>query len=670
MLLGENKKVMKFLALIVLGIFLVSVFSFSYVSAQSNPIVGVITNQGLNFLGMPSGTQQAINLILCAQSSGLTCVGGFVKGQIKGQLLKVVAEISPEAEQIIGLYNQVQPLIDSGKMVFEEGGEMKIDGEGNTISADGVIIEGGDDLDISNLVNKDLGEGSIKAQGISFSKEGGISRIDFTEEGGSLTIGDDKFENIASSENGESYIEMRSDGTIVGASFSTNEKGGSYNFNGLKVKAPANSHVEYVTGPFSPPTTKVSVDGEANLAKLPSFDGKGNIKDSELGNVEYDILEGKKLTLPDGTVASNGKLIFDSANPEGYIPRNSEITLNKVLVTTRNEDVFLRGNFGNDANFDYSKSALYIKDNYYQAYGNMKLNFDSPVSYGNGEIYLDGDGAYLTLDSNKITVNPWARKNGDSYLRLGNEARNFDGGSLKKLPFLEKVKLNGLPALDVDSSIQPYDFNSGNYVVGDEEIIGGVSGTSVDGDRSTLLSRAKEVISYPVSSVKKIILDIPEEVVGAEQVSKNIEEPVKPDFTINRLFEEDVNVRISSRFGYRKDPMTRRDKLHSGIDIAAPYGSKIKAFGDGEVVYSGTGNGYGNIIVIKQDDGLTTAYAHNSKNMVEVGNMVSSGDVIGMIGSEGRSTGPHVHFEIRKGSALDYQNFFDLEPVDPQGFLH
>ncbi len=87
--------------------------------------------------------------------------------------------------------------------------------------------------------------------------------------------------------------------------------------------------------------------------------------------------------------------------------------------------------------------------------------------------------------------------------------------------------------------------------------------------------------------------------------------------------------------------------MHNGIDIAAPIGTKIKAATGGEVIYSGERPGYGKVVIIKNSAGLETIYAHNKENLVNQGDIVNQGDVIATVGITGRTTGPHVHFEVR-----------------------
>jgi murein DD-endopeptidase MepM/ murein hydrolase activator NlpD len=118
------------------------------------------------------------------------------------------------------------------------------------------------------------------------------------------------------------------------------------------------------------------------------------------------------------------------------------------------------------------------------------------------------------------------------------------------------------------------------------------------------------------------------------------------------------NARLSSRFGNRRDPFTRRSAFHSGIDYAAPTGTRVYAPADGVVTRASRAGGYGLMIEIDHPHGLSTRFAHLSRMGVSVGTQVRRGDVIGRIGSTGRSTGPHLHYEVRRGSrAIDPMPF-------------
>ena len=116
---------------------------------------------------------------------------------------------------------------------------------------------------------------------------------------------------------------------------------------------------------------------------------------------------------------------------------------------------------------------------------------------------------------------------------------------------------------------------------------------------------------------------------------------------------------LTSPFGYRADPFLGRLMLHPGVDLAEPYGSEIHAAAAGRVVRAGPEGGYGIMVEIDHGNGLSTRYAHMSEALVEEGQEVDKGAVLGRLGSTGRSTGPHLHYEVR----------VDGEPVDPERFL-
>jgi len=107
--------------------------------------------------------------------------------------------------------------------------------------------------------------------------------------------------------------------------------------------------------------------------------------------------------------------------------------------------------------------------------------------------------------------------------------------------------------------------------------------------------------------------------------------------------------RITSGFGRRRNPFARRYRqFHKGIDIAAPIGTKFTAPRDGVVIFSARFRGYGNCIFIRHTNGYVTVYGHNRMNLVQKGEIVHRGQVIGEVGRTGMATGPHLHFEIRK----------------------
>jgi murein DD-endopeptidase MepM/ murein hydrolase activator NlpD len=107
--------------------------------------------------------------------------------------------------------------------------------------------------------------------------------------------------------------------------------------------------------------------------------------------------------------------------------------------------------------------------------------------------------------------------------------------------------------------------------------------------------------------------------------------------------------RWTSGFGYRKDPKGYGTRMHEGTDMAGSYGTPIYATADGVITHAGWDGGYGRLVKIRHDFGVETRYAHLSQIRVEVGQRVSRGDRIGDMGNSGRSTGTHLHYEVRLG---------------------
>ncbi|HEY6482867.1 MAG TPA: M23 family metallopeptidase [Steroidobacteraceae bacterium] len=115
---------------------------------------------------------------------------------------------------------------------------------------------------------------------------------------------------------------------------------------------------------------------------------------------------------------------------------------------------------------------------------------------------------------------------------------------------------------------------------------------------------------------------------------------------------------ISSYFGERADPFSGEEAYHKGVDFAGTAGEQVTAVAAGVVTWAGERTGYGKLVEINHGDGYVTRYAHNEKTLVTVGETVKRGDPIALMGSTGRSTGPHVHFEVvRNGRAINPLSF-------------
>jgi len=120
---------------------------------------------------------------------------------------------------------------------------------------------------------------------------------------------------------------------------------------------------------------------------------------------------------------------------------------------------------------------------------------------------------------------------------------------------------------------------------------------------------------------------------------------------------------ITSGFGYRSDPIHGAAAMHAGLDFRGTVGAPIHAAADGKVTFVGTKSGYGKVVEVSHGNGMMTRYAHMSAWRARVGQPVDAGDVIGLIGSTGRSTGPHLHFEVRiNGRAVNPRPFLETAP--------
>jgi len=158
----------------------------------------------------------------------------------------------------------------------------------------------------------------------------------------------------------------------------------------------------------------------------------------------------------------------------------------------------------------------------------------------------------------------------------------------------------------------------------------------------------------------------PEDIINVNEFSdESIEEGIDIFIPKGKLpLEERLNYlgrfitpligRITSGFGFRKNPITKKKEFHTGIDIAQYYGAPVKASESGEVIFAGEYKGYGNLIILRHNNGYSTRYGHLSKIIVKYGEKVRQGEVIGYVGNSGSVTGPHLHFEIRRyGKAIN-----------------
>lgn len=173
------------------------------------------------------------------------------------------------------------------------------------------------------------------------------------------------------------------------------------------------------------------------------------------------------------------------------------------------------------------------------------------------------------------------------------------------------------------------------------------------------------VVSARISSQERSYKEI-------EGMLRNKEKLLASTPAIQPVANKDLK-RVASGFGSRIDPVYKTIKFHAGLDFAAPQGTPIYATADGRVTTAGnTGNGYGNHVEINHGFGYETLYGHMVRVKVRAGQMIKRGEVIGWVGSTGKSTGPHLHYEVHKGGRpLDPIYFFynDLTPEQYQQIL-
>lgn len=169
--------------------------------------------------------------------------------------------------------------------------------------------------------------------------------------------------------------------------------------------------------------------------------------------------------------------------------------------------------------------------------------------------------------------------------------------------------------------------------------------------------------SYQVTDINQVIDGLAERIDSREQQLEVLDNLISANkfgsetFVAGRPIDKGW---MSSRYGQRTDPFTGRIAWHGGIDFAGKMGTKIKAVASGVVTWSDDRYGYGKLVEINHGNGYKTRYAHCAELKVNVGDIVRKGDVVALMGSTGRSTGPHVHFEVYKNG----------RSVDPAAYIH
>ena len=180
-------------------------------------------------------------------------------------------------------------------------------------------------------------------------------------------------------------------------------------------------------------------------------------------------------------------------------------------------------------------------------------------------------------------------------------------------------------------------------------------------DPQIVRMKAEEAVHYCETFLPSLEVgaESPEDSTRQYEIVKNEQESV--EVTAQTVFSIPLEGVITSQFGERTDPLNESTAWHTGLDIAANTGTPIVAAASGEVIFSGELGGYGFAVKLRHPDGLVTLYGHCSELYVSEGQQISAGDTIAAVGSTGRSTGPHLHFEIIDGEEYlnpsDYLSF-------------
>jgi murein DD-endopeptidase MepM/ murein hydrolase activator NlpD len=173
------------------------------------------------------------------------------------------------------------------------------------------------------------------------------------------------------------------------------------------------------------------------------------------------------------------------------------------------------------------------------------------------------------------------------------------------------------------------------------------SNVNVQVASSRALPAGRQLVEHPDSmTIDEINELINLDLENYDQLMKEIEQQM--DFAESKPDLVPHKGHITSYFGYRQNPVTGIYTMHDGIDISGDVGDSIVASGSGIVTYAGWNDNYGKMIIVSHGYGYESVYAHNSKLLVDKGDTVKKGQVIAELGNTGRSTGPHVHFEIHK----------------------
>ncbi|NTU68042.1 MAG: M23 family metallopeptidase [Chlorobiaceae bacterium] len=177
----------------------------------------------------------------------------------------------------------------------------------------------------------------------------------------------------------------------------------------------------------------------------------------------------------------------------------------------------------------------------------------------------------------------------------------------------------------------------------------------------------EEVVSTTEQMIEKLVMQIDRE--NKQQIRTKSPAGREKSIVGTRPSIKPIEGLVSSGFGLRMHPIHKRMIFHAGTDFSAPVGTKVMATADGTVMFSGFDTGYGKKVILDHGNGYQTIYAHLSKAVIRQGQHVRCGDIIAFSGNTGLSTGPHLHYEVRKNNTVVNPTAFFQDDMDPDKFM-
>jgi len=268
------------------------------------------------------------------------------------------------------------------------------------------------------------------------------------------------------------------------------------------------------------------------------------------------------------------------------------------------------------------------------------------AGFAGGYLYSSTTGSGVsTTELTELTGELEAQRDNIAAIRQGNED-TLDALAIRiaqmnaRMIRLDAVGRRLTEMADIDA--EEFNFDSDPALGGPEEPMAAGSNVAVPE-----VLDAMTVLDYQLNN-REAQLDVLESVL----MNQNLKDRVYPQ---GRPVKSGW---LSSYFGKRTDPFTGKPANHTGIDFAGKHGDEIVAVAEGVVTWSGDRYGYGIMVEINHGSGYSTRYAHNSENLVSVGDEVKKGQVVALMGKTGRATGPNLHFEVlRNGSRVNPVNF-------------